>query len=129
MLPALLRKSDLAEIALSLKQSGGSGFAAPDWTNRTAYLTSDGTWTAYAAGFVQRYATINNPSTPYAEFTMTINGVNAWDSYYAGLASTGLYKYTSPPVAILAGDVIVTSSNGSNITSTLYYLPPRIIQI
>ena len=127
-MPRLLRKSDLATLLVAIHNGGGSAshrVVAPDILNRTAYLTSDGTWTAYADGFIQRDASVNKPSTAYATFTLTINGVVAWAVEYAGLLSTGLYSYTSPPLAVLAGDVITTASNGSNITSTLYFMPPR----
>jgi len=97
----------------------------PDRANRTAVLNSDGTWEAEADGFVQRSATITHPSTAFATFRLFQNGVIAWANEHAGLQSSGLYEFTSDTVAALAGDIITTESEGSGITSTLYFMPPR----
>ena len=97
----------------------------PDRENRVAVLNTDDTWTAEADGFVQRSATITHPSTTFAIFRLYQNGVIAWANEHAGLISTGLYEFTSETIPVKAGDVILTESSGSNITSTLYFIPPR----
>ena len=108
---------------------GESGVFVPDFANRAPVLATDGTWTAAGSGFVQRAAHVNKPATAYAAFGITINGVTAWAREESGLLSTGIYDYTSPPLPIKAGDAVVTSSNGSSITSTLYFIPPRPVAI
>ena len=104
---------------------GQPGVFVADFAYRQAVLSSDGTWTATGNGFVQRVAVVTHPSTAYATFAITVNGVVAWTTQYAGLQSSGIYDFTSPPLPIRAGDIIATTSNGSGIASTLYFVPPR----
>ena len=101
------------------------GMLVPDFGNRITVLSSDGTWTATENGFVQREASVSHPSTAYATFKIAVNGVTAWATEYSGLTSSGLYEFTSPPLPVMEGDVVLTSSNGSNIASVLYFMPPR----
>jgi len=98
--------------------------SVPDFLNRAVKLSADGTWTVDADGYIQRLANVTHPSTPYAGFSLTVNGVTAWATEYAGLLSTGLYTYTSPPIGVKKGDVIGTTSNGNGIASTLFWMPP-----
>jgi len=106
-----------------------AGAFIPDFLNRTEVLSGNGTWTVVQDGFVQRSATVTHPSTAYAGFTMSINNVTAWSVEYAGLLSSGLYDFTSPPLAVKAADVVVTTSNGNGISNTLFFIPPRAVAV
>ena len=110
-----------------VKISGGvpNTFCAPDYENAVQVLSNNGTYTATDDGYVQRRSKVTNPATPYAEFTTTINGQPAFDTQYTGLLSTGLYSYVAHPTPVKAGDVIVTTSNGSGIENTLWFMPIR----
>jgi len=107
--------------------NGDTAAFIPDFVNRSQVMAGDGTWAVTADGFVQRAATVTHPSTAYAGFSMAINGITAWSVEYAGLLPSGLYDFTSPPIAVKKGDVVVTTSNGNGITSTLFHIPPQSI--
>jgi len=120
--------------------SGGNSVSAPDWSNQrmvgsnNTNTTAQGivvTWTADADGYVQRLSTINRPSTPYATFTATVNGVTSFTTEYAGLTTTGLYSYVWHPVPVKQGDVInlsrgdQTVGSGGTMLCALTFYPPR----
>jgi len=115
-------------VGANLRATKGNGvsentFSTPDYENAVQVLSANGTYIATDNGYVQRRSHVANPNTAYAIFNTTINGVVAFAGEYAGLLSSGLYDYVSHPTPIKKGDVIVTTSSGSNITNTLWFMP------
>ena len=98
---------------------------APDGTKREVVLSQNGTWVADRTGYIQRQANITHPSTAYAIFRISINGVLSWSTEYSGLLSTGLYELTSPTLVVVKGDTVEIESTGNGISNSLYYIPTR----
>ena len=108
-----------------------SGAFLPDFTNSVQISTGagGGNWTADKGGFIQLGIHVFHPGAVYAGVTLTINGVTAWAQENAGLLSSGDYTHATPPIPVKAGDVVAWSVNGSGITNTLFFMPPRATAI
>jgi len=101
---------------------------APDWGNSTQVLSTAGTFTATADGYVQRLSGITNASTVYIVFSTLINGSPAEINEHEGLQSAGIYNWVSVPIPVKAGDIVTISSSGGGtgtVLNALAFMPPR----